>query len=832
MENFLLYLLKVNALLTLFFLAYHFLLRKETFFQSNRWFLLLGIAGSFIIPTLLFTSIVWIAPQPILEYSSVILPTNASIVSQQISEEKFNWSLYFSIPYLLISSYFLLKLILELFSFFRIVNQGKKSIQNKIQFIETEENQSPFSFFNYLVFNKSNFTEEELEYIFIHEKIHIEQQHSFDVLITKMLCLFFWINPIVWLYRKAILENLEFIADAKTAKITTNIYQYQKTLLKTIINKNQLSITNQFYQSLIKKRIVMLNTNQSSRKKLWKYSIVVPFLVAFIFFFQHETIAQVKETEETISSHSTTQSTSKIEFTINKKTTDKELEEISNALRESYGIQLEFNKIKRNKQNEIIRIKATANTDKTYNSVIEIDENEGIDPFTIIANENNDNEKTITYIRPNAINAQQAPTSTNTINNEINTINYHGWKIEQDKLDKNPVLFVVNDVIQSTGSNIKFDYTVEVTNSKELSEKDAIKKYGNIGRNGAYEFKVKKYEPINQLYIINDKEYLSEELKGKKITLDGTIIHYSNKEAQQKYGDKGKNGVLLFKGKATISEGKKDVIHFISTVVTNVEPKNIKLEFEEDKTYIINNKKYDYTTLKSKDWWLYNDGNNKIEEKNGITYITGDVVENAAEWNTQEIIEVNHEVKKSESKIITLDNDKKIYITNGLIKIPSFPALELKALDIELDGNKIANKAQFFEQKNLNFIKDITMDNDMKVVKVVTYKEVKKSVPNFDNIEKEIQIAVSKLHEKVTDIITENGNHSVLFDHNQLKIPGLPTIIIYQNSPEIYVNGKKLSNAQNFIKMDHSKIYFLDALEKMTVENGRIKVLKLDVKTR
>lgn len=499
----------------------------------------------------------------------------------------------------------------------------------------------------------------------------------------------------------------------------------------------------------------MLNTNQSQKKKLWKYSIVVPFLVAFIFFFQHETIAQIKETEENTNTISSTRTTTKTEITINKNTSDEELQKISNSLQKTFGIQLEFDNIKRNKQNEIVRIKATASTGETYNSVIEIDENEGITPFTIIANENDNNEKTVNFIRPNDINAQKTPTSTSIINNEINTVNYHGWKIEQNKLDKTPVLFVVNNVKQSTGSNIKFDYTVEVTNSRELNEREAVKKYGAIGKNGAYEFTVVKRDPVNQLYIINGKEYSSSDLKGKKVTLDGTIIHYSNEEAQQKYGDKGKNGVILFKGKATISQGKKDVIHVISKAVTNVEPKNIKLEFEEDKTYIINNKKYDYTTLKNKNWWLYNDGNNKIEEKDGIIYITGDVVENAAEWNNQETIEVSQEVKKSESTIITLDNDKKIYIINGLIKIPSYPALDLEDLDIELDGKKITNKAQFFEQKNLNFIKDIYFNNDRNIVKIISYKKSEKNITPENDIKKE---KVKALIEERKAFIEERKN--------------------------------------------------------------------------
>jgi beta-lactamase regulating signal transducer with metallopeptidase domain len=73
-------------------------------------------------------------------------------------------------------------------------------------------------------------------------------------------------NPIMWFYRKEMLQNLEYIADNFASLQVSNSVNYQKTLLKVVLNQHQLTITNQFYQSLIKKRIVMLNKNQSNKK--------------------------------------------------------------------------------------------------------------------------------------------------------------------------------------------------------------------------------------------------------------------------------------------------------------------------------------------------------------------------------------------------------------------------------------------------------------------------------------------------------------------------------------------------------------------------------------
>jgi hypothetical protein len=380
METLFQYFIKVNGLLIVFYLSYYFFLRKETFFQSNRWFLLLGIISSIVLPLITFTEIIWVNPEPIINKTNTFFPIT-NIATEAISSP-FDWSSFFMYCYFLVSTSFLFKLVLELYSFFKIVKNGNQIKENNIVLVETNELQNPFSFFNYLVFNKSKFTEEELAMIIIHERIHIEQKHSIDVLISKLLCLFLWINPITWLYRKAILENLEFIADNQTAVITNKAYQYQKTLLKVVVCNNQLSITNQFYQSLIKKRIVMLNTNQSSKKNVWKYAVVFPLLVAFMLFFQVETVAQVKEKSKKIQA-----TVVAVGFSIDKNATDAEMKSDSEELKKQ-GIDYTFSKVKRNKKGEIIAIKIEFNDNKGNKGVKEVKGDEPIEPI-FFSTENN-----------------------------------------------------------------------------------------------------------------------------------------------------------------------------------------------------------------------------------------------------------------------------------------------------------------------------------------------------------------------------------------------------------------------------------------------------------
>jgi hypothetical protein len=102
---------------------------------------------------------------------------------------------------------------------------------------------------------------------------------------------------LVWLYKKAIVQNLEFIADSEASKNLSDKKAYQLTLLKITTHENCVAITNHFYQSLIKKRIIMLNKNQSDKRNSWKYVTILPLLGAFLFLFQVKIVAQEKVTK-------------------------------------------------------------------------------------------------------------------------------------------------------------------------------------------------------------------------------------------------------------------------------------------------------------------------------------------------------------------------------------------------------------------------------------------------------------------------------------------------------------------------------------------------------
>ena len=302
MEALYLYLLKSSGLLALFFMAYHFLLRKETFFTNNRWFLLLGLVTASILPLVVYTQIIWIDPAPV-AYDWSSLPVRQVTPENHTKEYVY---LGLALLYSLITLGLLIKFILDFYSLRAILKGKAISQQADFKFIDATENIAPFSYFNTIVYNSSLYTATELENILEHEKVHCDQNHTIDVLLARVYCAIFWFNPFIWWYKKAILQNLEFIADSEATKKISDKKAYQLTLLKITTHENCVSLTNHFYQSLIKKRIVMLNKNQSKKWNSWKYATILPALVAFVLCFQIEVVAQEKAKVEVAAAQTNT----------------------------------------------------------------------------------------------------------------------------------------------------------------------------------------------------------------------------------------------------------------------------------------------------------------------------------------------------------------------------------------------------------------------------------------------------------------------------------------------------------------------------------------------
>ena len=396
MEPTILYFIKAGMLLLLFLSAYYFFLRKETFFKSNRWFLLFGLVISVLLPVVTFKKTIWVEPAPIIENiapykldSSPIVAADVTSKTTRSEPEKnleIDWFWIGLAIYAIGILALLIKFALDYFALKKVLKGKTIHSQEDYKFVNVKENIAPFSYFNYIVYNPALYNQVELENILEHEKVHCSQNHTVDVLIARLFCIAFWWNPFVWLYKKAIVQNLEFIADSDAFKNISDKKAYQFTLLKITTHDSCVAISNHFFQSLIKKRIVMLNKNQSNRWKSWKYAIIVPALALFMWQFQTKVVAQEKATNViTTSNGSTVSANSKeiIEMSWNKNTSDKEFENDSKAMKKE-GVIMKFSKIKRNKKGEIIAIKIAYKDNLGNEQVKQLSGKKSIEPIVFI----------------------------------------------------------------------------------------------------------------------------------------------------------------------------------------------------------------------------------------------------------------------------------------------------------------------------------------------------------------------------------------------------------------------------------------------------------------
>ncbi|MEZ7506553.1 M56 family metallopeptidase [Flavobacterium sp. Arc2] len=574
METLYIYLIKSSGLVALFFLAYYFMLRKETFFTSNRWFLLVGLLTAVLLPLLVFTQTIMVETTPsTIDWSNIPISTT---VEEDHTEE------YLALTLMGIYCAAVIGLLAKFgFDFYslRIVLKGKVvHKQGDFKFIDVKENMAPFSFFSTIVYNSALYSPTELESIIEHEKVHSEQHHTIDVLISRVFCIVFWFNPIVWLYKKAILQNLEFIADSAASKKIVDKKAYQITLLKITTQENCLAITNHFYQSLIKKRIVMLNKIQSNKRNSWKYAIVVPALIAFVMLFQIKVIAQEKESEFTIKSGIT-----KLALNVTSTSSEKELNAEKDFFKKTFDLDLKFSNIKLDKNNEIIAIKVVLENNDGIKKVHSVKGNTPIKPFAIFVEKDAENKLSFGFranVKDNAhlknhFDLLQAKEGKLAVEKDTDF-----WSINNFNKDGSNYLIIINGTKQTDSEIIKIPIKEDILSQVILESKEAIEKYGSEGKNGAIEITTgqKKETTTKKSKGIPDetKVYIDGKKRSKK-ELDELDPNLNESMDVSKNGTEQKIKIIT-KNYNNISDSSQLMIGGVNMTELNLEkidPKNI-----------------------------------------------------------------------------------------------------------------------------------------------------------------------------------------------------------------------------------------------------------------
>jgi len=341
------YIINAGLILAGCFIFYKLLLQKETFFRANRWILLACLALSFSLPLVRVpeqwsfrkANMMLAAPdtnppaaaaqqqavktvrtdshpletvdetkrpekgagngndrsdqptsagQQPLTSSSAAAPaspqvinntreTNTSFFSWQEVLTWAGWLYWFGV--IVFAGNFLLQVITLLYRAYSlpVIRDGKFRI------VELAGDKAPCSFLNNIFINPEKYDWETYNQILRHEKIHVEQKHSVDLLVAELVIVFQWFNPFAWKYRKALEDNLEYLTDDQLVNHDqVEMTSYQLSLLKVSAPHFPLNVTTNYNQSLLKKRIAMMNVKKSNLHTAWKYCFLLPLLVLFV----------------------------------------------------------------------------------------------------------------------------------------------------------------------------------------------------------------------------------------------------------------------------------------------------------------------------------------------------------------------------------------------------------------------------------------------------------------------------------------------------------------------------------------------------------------------
>jgi TonB family protein len=279
MDELFLYLLKSGISLTMLYAVYWFLLRKETFFRLNRFFLVSAALFSAVFPILDFNWLVSLEPQ-----STYLVVLDAVTINSARVEHTLSQNLsavqYMALTWFAGAAVFALRFLVQLLQLLWMVFKYGITTQDGLRIVFVDRNYAPFSFFNLIFIQPEAFRHENIHKIVSHEQVHIRQKHTLDLMLVELLTILQWFNPVVWFYRMSIKSVHEYLADEGALRVGFNPVDYQQVLIGQTMGIKVNDLTNNFNHSLLTKRFIMMTKNKS--KRLAKLKVLLAAPVAFL----------------------------------------------------------------------------------------------------------------------------------------------------------------------------------------------------------------------------------------------------------------------------------------------------------------------------------------------------------------------------------------------------------------------------------------------------------------------------------------------------------------------------------------------------------------------
>jgi len=301
MSKILIYSLEVSVVLATLYLLYWLFLRQETFFSFNRFFLICILIISYLIPLMsfdFFPSAGKPFSKPLEEVSELRSSYYESlqgwisegrsqnikyVIPDQSERRNYSWFIMAALIVIYCSGLLvaLLRTIWISFWMLRLSKRCPQKVIDGVKVIKIPYQTTPFSFLGSVYVHESTVENKDFDKILDHEKEHIRQQHSFDLIFVQLLAAGIWYNPVVWLLIKSLKTTHEYIVDRKMINQGYSLVEYQTLLLSQLISNNSYGLVHNFNLSFIKKRITMLKLKKSGWAGKARVALVLSSIVVF-----------------------------------------------------------------------------------------------------------------------------------------------------------------------------------------------------------------------------------------------------------------------------------------------------------------------------------------------------------------------------------------------------------------------------------------------------------------------------------------------------------------------------------------------------------------------
>lgn len=298
MGTILFYIFEATLCLTILYFLFRLFFRKDTLFRTNRFLLLMGTVVCTSLPLLQID-----VPQ----YTTLQLPitavrhlltekdvnierkgsvdekhlfgeTNLFVAGKGDDTEENHANVIHTIPVTLLlgGCYFIGALVVFTFLLFstirmrRLIHSYPACNYGKYKLIICPEKIVSFSWGNTIVLSQEDYERNPGE-ILLHEQMHLQHRHTWDLLWMECIMILHWFNPAAWLLMRELREVHEYEADNGVINNGIDATEYQLLLVKKSVGTRLYSMACGFNHSKLKNRITMMlkrRTNNWARLKL------------------------------------------------------------------------------------------------------------------------------------------------------------------------------------------------------------------------------------------------------------------------------------------------------------------------------------------------------------------------------------------------------------------------------------------------------------------------------------------------------------------------------------------------------------------------------------